>query len=187
MKKVLLLIDPQYDFIEGSLAVKGAKKQMDDLAEWLKEHADDYERIIVSLDSHPHDHVSFVENGGEWPVHCVMFTPGWRIHKSLNEVLGLRYHKVFKGTNPDKEEYSAVDQLDNRNIIDGLCGDADVIDVAGIMSEYCVHDTVKGMCDIKSPKPYGERINLLLKFIATADNNEKLLRLAKEKGLSVTH
>ena len=62
-KKILIIVDPQNDFIEGgSLEVPGGKQAMINLAEHLKDHARDYERIIVSLDSHTPGNLGFKEN-----------------------------------------------------------------------------------------------------------------------------
>ena len=36
MDKILLIVDPQVDFISGSLAVEGAKEKMDALASALQ-------------------------------------------------------------------------------------------------------------------------------------------------------
>lgn len=36
MDKILLIVDPQVDFISGSLAVEGAKEKMDALANLIK-------------------------------------------------------------------------------------------------------------------------------------------------------
>ena len=36
MKKILLIVDPQNDFITGSLAVEGTKEKMMKLADYIK-------------------------------------------------------------------------------------------------------------------------------------------------------
>ena len=75
-KKLLLVIDAQYDFIFGSLAVNGADKMMEDLASYIKDSGKGYESIIATADWHPITHCSFKENGGEWPMHCVAYSNG---------------------------------------------------------------------------------------------------------------
>ena len=42
MKKLLLIVDPQVDFITGTLPVGGAAEAMDALATYVKEHGDEY-------------------------------------------------------------------------------------------------------------------------------------------------
>lgn len=45
MDKILLIVDPQVDFISGSLAVEGAKEKMDALASALQNGEIDLEQI----------------------------------------------------------------------------------------------------------------------------------------------
>jgi nicotinamidase-related amidase len=59
MKKLLLIIDPQVDFITGSLAVKNAEECMTRLTNLIKESGMTFDDIIVTLDSHQSGHVSF--------------------------------------------------------------------------------------------------------------------------------
>ena len=47
--KVLLIVDPQNDFITGSLAVPGATAAMDYLTEWVRVHRAEYDAIVVTL------------------------------------------------------------------------------------------------------------------------------------------
>ena len=59
MKKLLLIIDPQVDFITGSLAVKNAEECMTKLTDLIKESGMTFDDIIVTLDSHQSGHISF--------------------------------------------------------------------------------------------------------------------------------
>ena len=72
MDKILLIVDPQVDFISGSLAVEGAKEKMDALASALQNGEIDCDYVMVTKDFHPSNHCSFKENGGQWPPHCVI-------------------------------------------------------------------------------------------------------------------
>ena len=190
-KNVLIIVDPQNDFISGSLAVKDADKVMDGLVSKLRRNKREYTSIIITMDSHPKDHISFESQGGQWPEHCVMLTEGWNMYPPLEEYKRenpdqIVINTVYKGTDPQREEYSAVDNDMNKDIVNGICGDADRIDVCGIMSEYCVLDTVKGLCDMKPTdgnKPYGERINILFDYTATADNHKKLIDFVVQKKI----
>ena len=65
MKKLLLIVDPQVDFITGSLPVGGAAKAMDALATYVKEQSEEYSVKIVTADWHPYHHSSFADEGGD--------------------------------------------------------------------------------------------------------------------------
>ena len=105
MKQLLLIVDPQNDFINGSLAVAEAEAKMQALASYIATNAERYQAIFVTMDSHPANHCSFADNGGIWPPHCVLHTPGWDTPAYLDEALAqsqaivLRY---YKGTDAAK-------------------------------------------------------------------------------------
>ena len=67
MKKLLLIVDPQIDFITGTLPVAGAAEAMDALAKYVKEKGNEYTVKIVTADWHPYHHSSFADEGGMWP------------------------------------------------------------------------------------------------------------------------
>ena len=57
---MLLIVDPQNDFISGSLAVEGAAE----IIPVLNKYIEKIPSIAVSRDWHPEGHSSFVEQGG---------------------------------------------------------------------------------------------------------------------------
>lgn len=83
----LVIVDPQNDFINGSLAVPGAEKAINNTIEFIKEHKEDLAYIAITADWHPYDHCSFKEYGGTWESHCVMYSAGASIYQPLLEVI----------------------------------------------------------------------------------------------------
>lgn len=75
-QKMLLIVDPQIDFITGSLQVPGAAEAMTSLAAYVRNHDEDYAVRIVTSDWHPYRHCSFQHEGGQWPTHCVTLSRG---------------------------------------------------------------------------------------------------------------
>lgn len=178
MKHILLIVDPQNDFITGSLVVEGAKEKMMKLAEYIKYKGCEYDYICITLDSHPEDHISFKENGGIWPKHCVYDTKGWDMPAYLETSLLYTpasmscYHK---GTESGQEEYSIFDNERDgfmlRTQIKELARQEDVyIDVCGIAGDYCVLETVKGLRKFMDDK----YINVLTEYTASIDGGKKL-------------
>ena len=49
MGKILLIVDPQVDFVNGSLPVTGAAEAMDALAAYVKEHGNEYVARLAPL------------------------------------------------------------------------------------------------------------------------------------------
>ena len=49
----LVVIDPQVDFVSGSLAVSSAHEAMNYLAQWGLEHIEEIESVVFTSDQHP--------------------------------------------------------------------------------------------------------------------------------------
>lgn len=144
---VLLIIDPQNDFISGSMAVNGAAQKMDYLVGYLEAKSDEWDAVVVTMDQHPYNHCSFLSEGGEWPRHCVKYTLGASIYPPLAEALGKWHQKssrpllyLEKATIQEKDAYSAFEKE-----IPDLLLTADRIAVAGIAGDYCVKESVKDL------------------------------------------
>lgn len=193
MKKILLIVDPQNDFITGSLAVKGAKEKMMKLAEYIEDKGRKYDYICLTLDSHPENHISFKENGGIWPKHCVINTNGWNIPEYLDDAMQfakagkkiIYFGYYYKGTESDKEEYSIFDNAGDGftlyTQIRELMRQEDVdIDVCGIAGDYCVLETIRGLRRI-----IGDMyIHVLTQYTASIDGGVELINYLKENNIS---
>ena len=64
MTKILLIVDPQNDFVDhkGSLYVPGAESVIMKLCDYIKEHGEEYDHIVVTQDTHRRIHIS-LSNG----------------------------------------------------------------------------------------------------------------------------
>lgn len=184
--KVLIVVDPQVDFITGSMAVPDALQKMHSLRRHLENNPGEYKYIIITLDWHPVNHCSFDSEGGKWPPHCIAFTTGSLPFPDLYETIlelqknGTRVDIRLKGQDKDVEEYGAFDNYKDPWMWQQLL-DADEIDITGIMSEYCVLESVYGIVD--HYLELHKKINLKLPFISTMDNHEKLLEYANCEGI----
>lgn len=96
MKKVLLIVDPQIDFITGSLSVYGAVEAMDYLVNWIYINQNRLSEIVITQDWHPVNHCSFTSQGGIWPTHCVERTEGAKIYPKLQSTI----NKIEKKWHP---------------------------------------------------------------------------------------
>lgn len=187
MKKVLVIVDPQNDFITGNLSVVGAREAIQAIiAEIMWEV---YDEIFVTLDFHPIDHCSFKVNGGEWPSHCIEYTWGSAIPANLSAALiatardkKTKIHFITKGTFRDKEEYGAFgDSLPlPKFMLDFSTKDACSITVCGIAGDYCVLETTSNI--LKMGK---ENITMYLTGIASIDGGAKLSEFIEENNLKV--
>ena len=181
-RKMLIVVDPQIDFISGSLPVPGAAEAMNQLADYVKANGDDYALMVVTNDWHPYDHCSFAPNGGPWPVHCVQNSEGAATYWPLLEALYQSETETLflqKGDLRHREEYSIVQNTGAReffeNTLDNsLLADADCqyqyVDVCGIAGDVCVLNTLRDLLPIVG----ADRLRVLTRFAPSLDGGKAL-------------
>ena len=148
MNKLLLIVDPQVDFVNGTLPISQAEEAMDTLAQYIKDTDGEYTYKVVTTDWHPYHHCSFTVNGGQWPVHCVQHSVGAAIWPSLIaplNITGGTLEVLHKGLNPTTEEYSIFKNSDSAARIREIVAENNIeqIDLCGLAGDYCVLDTLK--------------------------------------------
>lgn len=86
MRKILLVIDMQNDFIDGSLGTSEARSIIPAVQAKTASYPDS--NIIATRDTHDKDYLNTSE-GKNLPVeHCTKGTHGWEIHPEIAAVLG---------------------------------------------------------------------------------------------------
>lgn len=180
MKKMLLIVDPQVDFITGTLPVPSAAEAMDALAEYVRAHGEDYSVKVVTSDWHPYHHSSFVPEGGQWPRHCVQHSAGAALWQSLlvalNETID-GFQMLYKGDTINREEYSILQNKRSARLLLELLVDhhIDQIDVCGLAGDVCVLNTCK---DLKAM--IGERqLHVLSELAPSLDGGKALNEFVK--------
>lgn len=175
MDKILLIVDPQVDFVNGSLPVTGAAEAMDALAAYVKEHGNEYKARLVTADWHPYHHCSFADEGGMWPRHCVQHSTGAAIWQSLLEALNETrggFTLLYKGNTITKEEYSIMQNEESASVICRLVEAMKIeqLDVCGLAGNICVLDTAK---DLKKMLP-NTKLNILEEYAPSLDDGSML-------------
>lgn len=134
----LLVVDLQIDFCPGgTLAITKSDAiipTINNLVDIF--HSEDLP-IIFSRDFHPADHMSFSAQGGIWPPHCVRETKGADFHPRLN--IPVEAYIVNKGTERDKEAYSAFEGTDLEQILTDE--KVTCVAICGLATDYCVKAT----------------------------------------------
>ncbi len=153
MNKMLLIVDPQIDFINGTLPVPGAEDAMDCLARYIVESDGKYAAKIITADWHPYDHYSFTRENGQWPPHCIHDTVGAAIWPSVFEAAystrGVT-KVLHKGTDATREEYSIFANDPSAEEIRSLVVEKRIsqIDICGLAGDICVLSTLRDGIDI---------------------------------------
>lgn len=105
----LIIVDVQKDFCPGgALAVEGGDTIVPVINRWIAAAKAKSIPIYASRDWHPVEHMSFKEQGGPWPPHCIQDSDGARFHPEL----ALPESTVFvtKGVRFDQDQNSVFDQ-----------------------------------------------------------------------------
>lgn len=154
MAKVLIVIDMQNDFIDGSLANPEAQKIVKPICDLLREGSFDY--IYYTLDTHHFDYLTTPE-GHKLPVpHCVFGTEGHKLNPEIaaalpeNQVEGLpRVDYLLKHTfgTIEWQNYSSILYYADITLV-GTCTDICVVSNALILKTLFPQATVRVLKDL---------------------------------------
>lgn len=131
MERLLVVVDMQKDFIDGSLGTKEAQAIVPKVAERVMSGQAAGEEIVFTLDTHGEDYLETLE-GRKLPVkHCLKGTDGWQLCKELAGIAGRRFEKGTFGS-LECAKYAAEGGYGQVELI-GLCTDICVISNAMLL------------------------------------------------------
>lgn len=85
MKKTLIVIDMQNDFIDGALGTKEAQAIVPNVKKKIEEYKARGDEVIFTQDTHFGNYLDTNE-GKHLPIkHCIMNTDGWQIANELDD------------------------------------------------------------------------------------------------------
>ncbi len=137
MRKLLIVVDMQNDFIDGSLGTKEAEGIVENVIQKIQ----CYEKgnVFATRDTHPKEYLTSQE-GQNLPVeHCIQGTKGWEIPESIAKALDEKNAIIF-----DKPTFGSVNLAKamveiaekERDIVTALEGIE--IELVGICTDICV-------------------------------------------------
>ncbi len=153
MKRALIIVDVQNDFIPGGAL---PTKNGGEVVPVVNELQPQFELVVATQDWHPQNHMSFASNHpgkkpGDvidldglqqvlWPDHCVQRTWGAQFHRDLDMD---RIAKIIrKGTDPQIDSYSGFFDTGRRKAtgLEEYLREHAVTDVfiGGLATDYCV-------------------------------------------------
>jgi len=167
MKKALIVVDAQYDFIPateeeykngmgGALAVKEGDKIVPIINEFLPK----YELVIFTKDWHQRDNAYFaashpgknnfdqMEINGKtetlWPIHCVQNTRGADLHDEINlSLIKGKFFIIKKGVEKNCHPYGGFgDKMEDTGLYE-ILKEHEITHtvIMGLALDYCVKDT----------------------------------------------
>lgn len=163
MKKALILVDLQNDFMPGGSLPVPNGHEIIPLANKLQTY---FDLVVATQDWHPANHGSFASNHPEhkigdiidldgipqilWPDHCVQNSKGAEFVAGLDTS---KTHKIFhKGTDPLIDSYSAFfDNAHRRHT--GLAdylkeNHIEEVYLAGVATDYCAKYSALDACHL---------------------------------------
>lgn len=123
--KLLIVIDMQNDFIDGSLGTKEAVAIVPNVAKKIEEARDAGEIVVFTRDTHQKNYLE-TQEGKNLPVlHCVEGTYGWQISSKF---------KVGNSRIFNKPSFGSMELADYAASLDGL----EEIELVGLCTGICV-------------------------------------------------
>lgn len=144
MKKILIVVDMQNDFIDGALGSQMAEAIVDNVAKKIHEYSDNDDIILFTRDTHYSSDYLETEEGRNLPVkHCIISTHGWMIKDGLLEQAdACKGHKPWVVSKPtfgadnliEVLRYKSSDTTDS----DSEYGNGITIELVGLCTDICV-------------------------------------------------
>jgi nicotinamidase/pyrazinamidase len=176
----LILVDLQNDFCPGgAVPVPGGDEVIAPLNRLAVKVRQEGGMVVASRDWHPENHCSFIDQGGEWPPHCVRDTPGAAFHEHLEpahiELV------VSKADSAEKDAYSAFQDTGLADLMHRR--DIREVWVGGLATDYCVKNTVLDALDS------GFKVRVIRDAVRAVNrqpgDGEKALDAMRERGARV--
>lgn len=143
MAKLLIVVDMQNDFIDGSLGTKEAVAIVPNVVKKIRKYQEENGRIIFTKDTHFEDYLE-TQEGKNLPVpHCVKGTSGWELCNGIKEILDETDYKVYEKKSFASSELGADIQA-------GLYDDVTAVELVGLCTDICV---VSNALYIKALRP----------------------------------
>ena len=126
MKKLLLVIDMQNDFIDGALGTPEAEKIVPAVTAKIRTYPP--EAVFATMDTHGPDYLSTQEGRRLPVVHCIRGTEGWKLRAEIAALLTADhvYEKPTFGCLRLAEDLAGIPDLEEIEVI-GLCTDICVV------------------------------------------------------------
>ena len=160
MKKCIVVVDVQNDFVNGALGTKEAEAMVPRLVEKLKSEKDAH--LVFTQDTHKENYLE-TQEGKRLPVkHCIKNTEGWQIFPALSEFLP-NAEVIEKKSFGSTRLPSVVSKYDEVELC-GLCTDICVVSNALILKAFFPEKTVSVDANCSAgvtPESHKEALNVM--------------------------
>lgn len=135
MKKAIVVVDMQKDFIDGALGTKEAQEMLPRMEAKLSAAQAAGTKLVFTMDTHGEDYLA-TQEGRRLPVpHCIRGTEGWEIAASLQPFVRAAAAVVEKPAFGSTELPALLEDCDEIELV-GLCTDICVISNALVLKAF---------------------------------------------------
>ncbi len=135
MKKLLIVVDMQKDFIDGALGTAEAVAVVPGVREKMLSYP--REAVYATMDTHGEDYLD-TQEGRMLPVkHCIRGTEGWALHPALAPLVDPEhiFEKPCFGSVRLAQAMAALPEVEEIELV-GLCTDICVVSNALLLKAY---------------------------------------------------
>lgn len=128
MKKILLVVDYQKDFVEGALGFPKAAELDSKIAKRVKEAQENGELVIFTMDTHYPNYLE-TQEGKNLPIeHCIYGEDGWHLYGETGKVASNPLY-VMKPTFGAIALHPILSPMENEEV---------EIEICGVVTNMCV-------------------------------------------------
>jgi len=134
-RKILVVVDMQNDFIQGSLGSSDALNIVENVIQKIKSYNERNDLVIATLDTHTDEYLNTLE-GKKLPIsHCIKGTEGHALDERIKNCLGANTIYVEKMTFGSLKLKNIIENYIERYSLDAR----DVeIELVGLCTDICV-------------------------------------------------
>ena len=131
MKKLLVVIDYQKDFVDGALGFEKAVHLEEGIYNKINKYLNDGNKVLFTYDTHEENYLDTREGKNLPVVHCIKGTEGHRLFGKLDEFEGnnnvISYEKYGFGLSPEdmikisKEIGEGIDEIEIVGVVTNIC------------------------------------------------------------------
>lgn len=132
MKKLLVVIDYQNDFVDGALGFEEAKELENGIYEKVNYYLNNKDKVLFTYDTHREDYLNTRE-GKNLPIfHCLDKSHGHKLYGTLEEFLNK------KNTIHHKKYGFGIAPIDMIKLYEEIGDDIETIEIVGVVTNICV-------------------------------------------------
>ena len=157
MKKLLVVVDFQNDFVDGTLGFPKASLLEEIISEKISDYRKNNHEVVFTFDTHAENYLETLEGKNLPVVHCIKDSDGWQLYGKVKDAMSETDKTFIKYTFGSDKLFDYLRE-----------NDFDEIELVGLVSNICV---LSNAVLAKAAKP---EANIIVDSKATASFDEDL-------------